>query len=138
MSTNADRTQGRVQNGGGGPLRMALLLALPLLSLQRDLLQVIKAGLEKPTKAPATAEGATGNDNIVDVLQKFAARELQALMMIVDPAHRWRNGLAEDFYKKLESDIAYVSQRVSTGAISLIEAQARILERAVEILRRIK
>ena len=135
MSTNKDRTQGRAQSG---PLRTAILLALPLLSLQRDLLQVIKAGLEKPTTAPANGDGVAANDSIADVLQKYAARQLQALMMLVDPAHTWRNGLGEDFYKKLESDISYVSQRVASGAITLIEAQSKILERVVEALRQIK
>lgn len=138
MSSNQDRTQGRAHNRDGGLVRTAILLALPLLSLQRDLLQLIKASLEKPINPPPTGDGVAANESIVEALQKYAARQLQAVMMLVDPAHTWRNGLGEDFYKKLESDISYVSQRVASGAITLIEAQSKILERVVETLRETK
>ena len=135
MSDNKNRTIGRA-SGDGGMLRAAILFALPFLSFQRDLLHLLKSHLERRPRAEDGS--APANDGLVDLIHKLTARELQALMMVVDPSHSWRRGLGEDFQRKLGEDISEISQKLTAGAVNIIEAQSKTLDRVVELLRKIK
>ena len=136
MSNTKDRNGGRAQSGEVGMLRAAILLTLPFLSFQRDVLHMLKTGLERRPKGEAGSTPA--NHSLVDLVHKLSARELQALMMVLDPSHAWRRGLGEDFQRKLADDISEISQQFAAGAANIIEAQAKTLDRVVELLRKIK
>jgi hypothetical protein len=136
MSNNKDRNVGRAQTSEAGILRAAILLTLPFLSLQRDILHMLKAGLEQ---RPKGEEGnAPVNNSLVDLIHRLTARELQALMMVLDPSHAWRSGFGDDFQRKLADDVSEISQKFAAGAVNIIEAQSKTLDRVVELLRKIK
>ena len=132
-----DRSLKRAQAGEGGLLRAVILLALPWLSLQRDILNLIKANLDKP-RQQAKDEAPAGRDSILDVIHKLTARELQALLMILDPSHAWRRGLGEDLQKSLDVDLAEISRTFAAGASQIIDAQSKTLDRIVALLGKIK
>jgi hypothetical protein len=136
MSNNNNRKVGRAQTGDGGMLRAVILLTLPFLSFQSDLLHMLKTNLER---RPKGEDGNTSaNNGLGDLIQKLTARELQALMMVLDPSQTWRRGLGEDFQRKLADDIAEISQKFAAGAVNIIEAQSKTLDRMVELLRKFK
>jgi hypothetical protein len=136
MSNNNIGNVGRAQTGKGGILRAVILLTLPFLSFQRDLLHILKTNLDR---RPQDEDGDTpANNGLGDLIHKLTARELQALMMVLDPSQAWRRGLGEDFQSKLADDIAEISQQVAAGAVNVIEAQSKTLDRLVELLRKIK
>jgi hypothetical protein len=136
MSNNMDRNGGRAHSGEVGMLRAAILLTLPFLSFQRDILHMLKTSLER---RPKGEDGSTpANNSLVDLIHKLTARELQALMMVLDPSHAWRRGLGEDFQRKLADDISEISQQFAVGAANIIEVQSKTLDRVVELLRKIK
>src|SRR5262245_23980854 len=125
MPEAKDRNGGRAQYADLGMLRSAILLALPWLSLQRDLLKIIKTGLE-PVKRPPEADGNTPlNHILVDLIQKATSQQLLALLMILDPAHAWRNGIGEDLQQKIASDASEISQHLAAGAVNVMEAQTK-------------
>jgi hypothetical protein len=97
----------------GNPLRDLVRLALPLLSFQRDILEVVKKNIQ---------DGDT-----VKHARKFTFHELHALMMIVDPARRFRNRFDEDFEKKLEEAFNEIVPKVATASVQLIEASQKAL-----------
>ena len=132
-----DRRQQGAQASKGGLLRAVILLGLPWLSLQRDILNLIKANLDKP-RQQAKDEAPSGSDTILDVIHKLTARELQALLMILDPSHAWRRGLREDVQKSLDVDLAEISRTFAAGASQIIDAQAKTLDRLVALLSKIK
>jgi len=136
MSNNKDRDGGRAQTSEGGMLRATILLTLPFLSFQRDILQLLKTSLERRPKDEGG--NAPETNSLLDLMQKLTARELQALMMVLDPSHTWRRGLDEDFQRKLADDISEISQKVAAGAVNIIEAQSKTLDRVLELLRKIK
>jgi hypothetical protein len=140
MPNGRDRNSGRTANGEGGMVRAAVLLTLPLLAFQRDLLNIMKAGLEQPPK-PETSQSDQGvparGAGIGDLLQKLTAQELQALMMVLDPSHSLRNSLGVDF-PKLAVGVADVSQKLAGGALNIIEAQSKVLEHVIATLRQFK
>jgi len=140
MPTGRDRNSGRAANGEGGMVRAAALLTLPLLAFQRDLLNVMKAGLEQPQKQETSQSdngGPAANAGIGDLLQKLTVRELQAVMMVLDPSHTLRNSLGVDF-AKLAADVADVSQKLAGGALNILEAQSKVLDHVIATLRQFK
>lgn len=135
MSDTKNRTGGRATSDGG-MLRAAILFTLPFLSFQRDLLQLLKTHLERRPKAE---DGSTpAHAGLVDLIHKLTARELQALMMVLDPSHAWRRRLGEDMQRQLGEDVSEISQKLTAGAVNIIEAQSKTLDRVVELLRTIK
>jgi hypothetical protein len=93
--------------------RNLILLALPWLSLQRDVLEIARkyvsdAGGRKPT-------------------ENFALRQFQALMMILDPSRALRNSLDSDFEKKVEDAYKDLFPKASAASLQLIEAHEAIL-----------
>jgi hypothetical protein len=93
--------------------RNLILLALPWLSFQRDVLEIAKKYVTDATQ-PKLAEN-------------FALRQFQALMMILDRSRTLRNSLDSDFEKKVEDAYKEIFPKVSSASVQLIEAQEAIL-----------
>src|SRR5215211_660682 len=88
MPKDRDNSSGHAQDGESSMLKNFILLALPLLSLQRDMLAIVKKGIQDTSH--------------VKPVQNLTLRELQALMMILDPKRKLRDRFGADFEKKLE------------------------------------
>jgi len=94
-------------------VRNLILLTLPWLSFQREVLEVVKKSVTDANRLKPT--------------ENFALRQFQALMMILDPTRTVRNRLDSDFEKKLEDAYKEISPKVSSASVQLIEAQEAIL-----------
>jgi hypothetical protein len=100
--------------------RNLILLTLPWLSFQRDMLEVAKkyvtdVGRVKPT-------------------ENFALRQFQALMMILDRSRALRDSLDSDFEKKVEDAYKEILPKVSSASVQLIEAQEAMLSTVFDAL----
>jgi hypothetical protein len=94
-------------------LRNFILLALPWLSYQREMLEIAKSNITDPSRVRAT--------------ENFTLRQLQALMMILDRSGTRRNLLDEDFKKRLEVSFKELFPKLTSARVQLIEAQEEIL-----------
>jgi len=94
-------------------LRNFILLALPWLSYQREMLEIAKSNITDPSRVRAT--------------ENFTLRQLQALMMILDQSGTRRNLLDEDFKKRLEVSFKELFPKLTSARVQLIEAQEEIL-----------
>ena len=94
-------------------LRNFILLTLPWLSYQREMLEIAKSNITDPNRARST--------------ENFMLRELQALMMILDRSGTRRNLLDEDFKKRLEVAFKELFPKLTSARVQLIEAQEEIL-----------
>ena len=107
----------------GRSLKNWALLALPWLAAQRDMLAACKAYLK--------------DENSTLPMQNFALRELQALMMVFDPARKWREGCTD-----LESGVADIYKeslpKLVSGSVAMIEAQEAIVASMMDALTRMK
>src|SRR5262249_25168130 len=101
-------------------LRNFVLLALPVLSLQRDLLAIAKESISNASNVKPT--------------ENFVLRELQALMMIFDRSHEWRNHFDRDFEKKLEDAFKEIFPKVASASVHVIEAQELVLTRVFDVM----
>jgi hypothetical protein len=103
-----------------GALRNFILLTMPWLSFQRQMLDIAKKGIKDASHVKPT--------------ENFALSELQALMMILDRSGTWRNLIDTDFEKRVENASKEVFPKVASASIQLIEAQETILKGAFEAL----
>jgi hypothetical protein len=101
-------------------MRNFILLALPWLSFQQQMLDIAKKGIKDASHVKPT--------------EKFALHELHALMMILDRSGTWRNLIDKDFEKRVENASKEVFPKVASASIQLIEAQETILKGAFEAL----
>ena len=110
-----DRNSGRErpQNGESRVLRNFALMTLPWLSFQRDLLALMKRGIEDASH--------------VRPIENLTSRQLQALMMILDPLGKWRNLLDRDLQDELKETYAKAFPKLVSGSIHLIETQEEML-----------
>jgi hypothetical protein len=93
--------------------RNLILLTLPWLSFQRDVLEIAKKYVTDVGHARPT--------------ENFALRQFQALMMILDRSRTLRDSLDGDFEKKVEDAYKEIFPKVSSASVQLIEAQEAIL-----------
>jgi hypothetical protein len=100
-----------------------ILLALPLLTLQRDVLEIAKKGIQAGTNTPT---------------ERFAASELQALMMILDKSRTFRNLIDEDFEKNLQNTCKEVFPKLASASVQLIEAQDKVLSGIFDALNKLR
>src|SRR5262249_19750255 len=100
-------------------LRNFILLALPLLSFQREVLGFAKKSVQDAGK--------------IKPAEKFAMSELHALLMIVDPSRTIRDRLP-DFEQKAEDLYNEVLPKLTSASVQLIEAQERVLTGAFDVL----
>jgi hypothetical protein len=96
------------------------LLALPWVSFQRDMLAILKKGIEDTSH--------------VKPVQKLTLLELHALMMILDPSRTWRSPFDADFEKRVEDTYKETVPKLLSGSIQFIEAQEIILQRLSDAL----
>ena len=124
MPNDKDRGRTHAQNGESRVLRNFALLALPWLSLQRDILAVMKRGIE--------------DGSHVRPIENLTSRELQALMMILDPLGKWRNLLDRDLQQKIKETYTKALPKLVSGSISLIETQDAVLASISELFDKLR
>lgn len=84
-------------------MRNFILLALPWLSFQQQMLDIAKKGIKDASHVKPT--------------EKFALHELHALMMILDRSGTWRNLIDKDFEKRVENASKEVFPKVASASI---------------------
>jgi hypothetical protein len=126
MPNEADKNSGDVRGGAGRLLRNLILLALPCVSFQREILAIIKEGLAKDKK------------NSLEPFQNLVSRELHALMMILDRSQELRSLLGENLERELQAELPKIFSKLAAGSVSLIEAQEALLKAVSEILLQLK
>jgi hypothetical protein len=104
-------------------LRNFILLALPWLSFQRDVLEIAKNSI-------------TDAKNVKPA-ENFALRELQALMMVFDRSRTLRNLFDTDFEKK-EDTYKEIFAKVASASVQFIEAQEIILTSIFDALDKLR
>lgn len=109
-----------IQNLKDSIFRNFSLLALPWVSFQRDMLAILKKGIEDTSH--------------VKPVQKLTLLELHALMMILDPSRTWRSPFDADFEKRVEDAYKETFPKLLSGSIQFIEAQEIILQRIGDAL----
>jgi hypothetical protein len=124
MPNEKDSGRDHAQNGESRVLRNFALLTLPWLSLQRDLLALMKRGIEDASN--------------VRPIENLTSRELQALMMILDPSAKWRNLLDSDLQKKLKETYTKTFPNLVSGSILLIETQEEVLASISELIDKLR
>lgn len=117
---NEKKNTDDVQNFKDTIFRNFSLLSLPWLSFQRDMLAILKKGIEDTSH--------------VKPVQKLTLLELHALMMILDPSRTWRSPFDADFEKRVEDAYQETFPKLLSGSIHLIEAQETILQRISDAL----
>ena len=117
MPTDRDHKTGRAQVTGedvkDGLLRGMGLMALPVLAFQRNMLNVVRKGIQEA--------------GLLQAVGTLAQHELHALFMILDPKAQWRNSLGVEIEKKLKGAFDSAVPKVISGSVSLIDAQEAIL-----------
>jgi hypothetical protein len=124
MPNEKDSGRDHAQNGESRVLRTFALLTLPWLSLQRDLLVLMKRGIEDASN--------------VRPIENLTSRELQALMMILDPSAKWRNLLDSDLQKKIKEAYTKTFPKLVSGSILLIETQEEVLASIYELIDKLR
>jgi hypothetical protein len=124
MPKEKDSGRDHAQKGESRVLRNFALLTLPWLSLQRDLLALMKRGIEDASN--------------VRPIENLTSRELQALMMILDPSAKWRNLLDSDLQKKLKETYTKTFPKLVSGSILLIETQEEVLASISELIDKLR
>jgi hypothetical protein len=124
MPNEKDSSRDHAQNGESRVLRNFALLTLPWLSLQRDLLALMKRGIEDASN--------------VRPIENLTSRELQALMMILDPSAKWRNLLDSDLQEKIKETYTKTFPKLVSGSILLIETQDAVLASISELVDKLR
>lgn len=101
-------------------LRGLGLLALPVLAFHRNMLTVVKNGIEEA--------------GLLQPMQTLAQNELHALFMILDPTGKWRNSQGVEIEKKLKDAFDSAVPKVISRSVNLIDAQQAILTSLINAL----
>ena len=120
MPNDKDDGRDHPQNGEGRVLRNFILLTLPWLSFQRDMLAIMKRGIEDASH--------------VRPIENLTLRELQALMMSLDPSGKWRNLINRDLQEKIKETYTKTFPKLLSGLVLSIEAQEAVLASISELL----
>jgi aspartyl aminopeptidase len=120
MPITKDSNPDHAQNGEGRLLRNFILLALPWLAFQREILAIMKKGIEDASH--------------VRPVENLTSREMQALMMIVDPSGKWRSLLDRDLEKKIQETYTATVPKFVSGSIQFIDAQDKLLASISDLL----
>jgi hypothetical protein len=114
------RAKETVKDAKVGMLRDIGLLALPVLAFHRNMLGVLRTGIQEA--------------GILKPVQTLAENELHALLMILDPSGEWRSSRGADMEKKLKDTLDAAAPKVISGAVSLIDAQYSVLTSLIDAL----
>src|SRR6478752_8494021 len=124
MPNDKDSSSDHAQSFNDGILRNFSLLALPWLSFQRDMLAIMKKGIEDTSHARP--------------VQKLTLLELHALMMVMDPSRTWRGPFDADLEKRVEETYKETFPKLVSGSIQFIEVQDILLKRMSDALNTLK
>ena len=113
MPNDKNDARARPQNDEGRLLRNFILLTLPWLSFQRDMLAIMKRGIEDASH--------------VRPIENLTFRQLQALMMMLDPSGKWRNLIDGDFQEGLKETYTKTFPKLVSSLVHSIEAQEEVL-----------
>jgi hypothetical protein len=105
-------------------VRSLILLTLPWLSFQREILEIAKKNIADPSH--------------VRPAENFTLRQLQALMMILDRSGARRDLLDRDLGKKMEDAFKEIFPKVTSASVQLIEAQEAILSTLFDALKTLR
>jgi hypothetical protein len=105
-------------------LRNLILLTLPWLSFQREMLEIAKNNITDPGHVRST--------------ENFALRQLQALMMILDRSGTRRNLVDQDFEKRLGDAYKENLPKLTSASVQFIEAQEAILATVFDALNKLR
>ncbi len=94
-------------------LKGLALLALPWISFQRDLLALMKKGIEDASH--------------IRPIENLTSRQMQALTMIVDPSGKFRNLLDRDLQENIKETYAQAFPKLVANSVLLIETQEAVL-----------
>ena len=119
MPKGQDNSSGHAQDRESSMLKNFILLTLPLLALQREVLAIVKKGIADTNSRP---------------VQNLTFREIQALMMILDPKRKLRDRFGADLEKKVEDLCKEAIPKLVSGSVQLIEVQEIISQRISEAL----
>lgn len=120
MANEKNSGAGQAQNDDGRVLKSLALLTLPWISFQREMLAMMKKGIEDTSNARP--------------VQNLAARELQALMMIFDRSGKWRGLLDHGLESKIAETYKETLPKLVSGSLGLIEAQDALLASVADLL----
>jgi hypothetical protein len=120
MPTDQNNKPGQAEKNENNILGTITLLALPWLSFQRNILEVMKGGIQDASSTKP--------------FKTLALHELHALMMILDPSGKWRNTAGADLEKKVEDTCNEAIAKISSGSINFIEAQQDLITSLINTL----
>jgi len=108
----------------GSMLRNVALVALPLLSLQRSVLDLVKTGIEKAV--------------LLRPVQNMLLSEIQALMIILDPDRKLRGQLDVEYETRTKELLDEITDKVTSGSLRLVQAQQAAADRLIDLLKTLK
>ena len=114
-----DKASATPNAGADQILNNLTVLTLPWLCLQRDLIAIGKQGLQDYSH--------------VRPMQNFALRELQALMMVLDPSRTVRSSY-DGMEARLEDAYAKSISHLVSGMSDMLAAQETVVNCAIETL----
>ena len=103
---------------GEDPLKSLILLTMPWLCFQRDLLEVAKKSVQVASCVKPAAN--------------FAFHELHALMMVLDPTHTMRSRYEPDLETKVEGAYNELLPKLTSASVQIIDAQQKALDGILE------
>ena len=124
MAKNQRTHSNDAQNETSSVLRNVALVALPLVSLQRSILDVVKTGIEKAV--------------LLRPVQNMLLSEIQALMIILDPDRKLRGQLDVEYETRTKELLDEITDKVTSGSLRLVEAQQAVADRLIDLLKTLK
>ena len=112
------------QNEPSSVLRNVALVVLPLVSLQRSILDVVKTGIEKAV--------------LLRPVQNMLLSEIQALMIILDPDRKLRGQLDVEYETRTKELLDEITDKVTSGSLRLVQAQQAAADRLIDLLKTLK
>ena len=124
MAKNQRTHSNDAQNEPSSVLRNVALVVLPLVSLQRSILDVVKTGIEKAV--------------LLRPVQNMLLSEIQALMIILDPDRKLRGQLDVEFETRTKELLDEITDKVTSGSLCLVQAQQAAADRLIDLLKTLK
>ena len=124
MAKNQRTHSNDAQNEPSSVLRNVALVALPLVSLQRSILDVVKTGIEKAV--------------LLRPVQNMLLSEIQALMIILDPDRKLRGQLDVEYETRTKELLDEITDKVTSGSLRLVQAQQAAADRLIDLLKTLK
>src|SRR5262245_32161952 len=138
LPNDKNATSGRAQARGGGVLQRHIVLTILALQLHHKLLGTIKTNIEGHKADGLGADDSSNGGSIIKHFHDFAAFQLHAFAMAMDPLRKVRSHIDREHEEKLKADIKVVSDKVASGSVSLIEAQETVIKNIIEVLNKAK